>query len=428
MAHFGPESSPPPPPPPPKAPVAPPMTKMAAPKKKEDSLLPQTQQKIESLNQINKELLERIAAGDKKAEEEYDMLKKELTDKLGEFNKSVVSVIDAKVKALEETLEEQTAILTQETSSAKSRIIEIERQFSVLENQKGTFSKLKTSEALQLVKEIENTLKALSLNKDAINMYIEQQLPLLEGKKEATQALLKQAKLEQVEARKTREQLTAISQALPVRVKTKETPVAKPVIDFKHWVENGLLGGVYLQKLKDFIQVTTDAETIAKLTAITNPERKMFKPLSLNVILAIASGYITLTQGKSFNETTPLKDATIDSSKKWLLELLIDAFYQANPALKENAEQDKTAFFNTFVSDLDKLIQAAAPKATPVHAPAAPAASTHVQLPAFALKKARELPAPALKKNNEQKTAINPGQALLKKAVLPATPVVVKVK
>ncbi len=427
MANLGPESSPTAPPPPPPPPPAPPMMKMAAPKKKEDSLLPQTQEKIESLTITKQALLERIAAGDKKAEEEYDNLKKKLTDELSQFNKEVVSVIEAKVKALEETVEEQTTILSQETNSAENRIAELERQSKALTAQKEIFSKMSGQEASQFAKEIEITLMSIFAANEATKAHMAKAIPSLQDKLDETKAQLTKAKQEKLLALNKREQLTAISKALPARVKVKEDTATKPAIDFHAWIETGLLGGIYLQKLKEFIQATTDAETITKYNNITNPERKMFAPLSLNVVLAIASGYITRSVDKRYNETTPLKEASIDSNKKWLLAFLADAFYQANPALRASAEQTlgvkdlgKEAFLNAFVLDLEKQMLAAAPKATPVHAPTA-STNTHLQLPAFALKKAQTSPKQAQNENVQIPIiAINPGQGVLKRALPPS--------
>ncbi|MBS0286416.1 MAG: hypothetical protein JSR17_03920 [Proteobacteria bacterium] len=391
MAKLGPQETGvavPPPPPPPAPPKVPPLA-MA---KKQNKFDEKTEAEIARLKEMVATLNARIAKGDHAAELEYDNLKKELVDNLAAFNKTVVSVKDSTVKSLEEVMQTRTQMLEQETAAFDTRTQEMLRQKEAFKLQQARFASLKTADASKLIDQI--TQHALHLDSGLAK--IEKQrlevLPQLLAQKEEAKAAYTKAKEELAIAHKERDKLTALSQAVPARVKAKVEVVKNCDINFKEWVESQLLGGIFLQHLKDFIQKDSDHEVIVRCQALTNPEaRKVLPSLSLNVMLAIAAGVITRPADKNYNDAMPLKDTIVDNSKQWLLELLLNDFFTANPTLK----QTMASSFNVDINDapgilrelnihLNKVVIAAQPKETPkpIAAAASPAETlpTRVQL------------------------------------------------
>ena len=365
MLQDGPENNgltnpPPPPPPPPPAAPPPPPSAVTKKKEKEEKLSPELEEYRTHVLQQKAALEAQIAKGAKdkdEAELQYDTTRQELKDAVALYNKERVSPLDAQVKLLEHQYDEQAKIVNVITQTAESRLSEITRQLEVLEAQK-------TSHPEEL-EQIKSEMSMLSQEQKEIDAHLKKTLPDLEARKNITQKQLDAAKKELKAAIKEKDQLVTISKIFPARTKKKEEKLDERVINFSQWIDNGLLNGVYLRFLKQYIKVKTDIELKRILTNVTNPTRPMGIPLSVGAVLAMASGYITLSKEVAFNEITPLNGCSVNQNRKEALAKLVGAFYQAYPAFKDCADVDAV------ILDLEKRIQAAAPKATPA-TPGAP--------------------------------------------------------
>ncbi len=367
----------------PPAPPAPPPPPMPVAKKKDNA---QNSAEVESLKAIVAKLNERIANGDSIAEREYDQLKTEHTNNLSAFTK-LVSASETKVKALEEEHNTHAALLSQETTFIQNKQKDLNRQLETLALQKAKFS--------QLAHEIDTTAKEVQAQLTIIAQKEQTILPRLKANVAKTEEALNKAKAELADLRKQREKLAALSQAVPARSKIKQAPLLSADIDFQTWIESQLLGGLYLAYLKKFIDKDQDEEVIARYQALTNPAaRKILPTLSLVAILGIAAGVIRRADDKRYTDATPLRDTTIDNSRIWLLQALLEEFYTANPAFKPvHAAQfsadpsDMPTFIKAVLEALNKAVIGAQPKETPKAVPVV-IEPTKPQLPAVTLRKA----------------------------------------
>lgn len=267
--------------------------------------------------------------------------------------------------------------LQEQTDTAIARLqrrkVELIGQEKILNDQLEEYRGIKG--AKQLIADIMIRLTALPSEIEAISAEIAQEEARAAKEMAHIQENIKKFNIDLQQARNRIAPLKAFLDAIPSQAligvggpKAKQEGAPK-VIDVGAWIEQGIIKGILLNNLRNFIVLEGEQDEMLEkydLLGIIKKYSEFVRTRGYDegVILGIACGYITrnyssLTERYCPSHINPLQGSIIDHEMDELLNNLLLKLYQRFPALNDGAPKEATAGSPTFSLEIiTKSLQA----------------------------------------------------------------------